>query len=267
MSGVVRFARMKTSSTIVSLLFGLLLFGLASCGSAQDTASAVTTTTGASASTTVPTTSSTTVTESTVVETTVADLAPDDQLLEALRNDDLAALDAAIANGADVDLDIGYPVVHLAAEKGSVDFVERLLEAGADQNVAGNNGHSALTRAAVNGHVDVMDLLIDAGADLDSRDEQYGRTIIMTVIDMAPNSDVVDLLIEAGSDLDAADQRGETALAAAAFMGRPELAQRLVDGGANVNVVNNDGVSPLAWAESQGNDAAATILRAAGAEG
>ena len=52
-------------------------------------------------------------------------------------------------------------------------------------------------------------------------------------------------LLDAGADIDALNQDGGTALHAAAFMGRPEIIRLLLERGADPNAVDTNGVRPL----------------------
>ena len=51
--------------------------------------------------------------------------------------------------------------------KGHVGITRLLLEAGADKDLPGHCGYTALTLAAVKGHVGITRLLLEAGADKD----------------------------------------------------------------------------------------------------
>ncbi|OLQ11110.1 Ankyrin repeat family A protein 2 [Symbiodinium microadriaticum] len=53
----------------------------------------------------------------------------------------------------------------LACAQGNVDLVRRLLEAGADTNLADKDGATALMMAAGGRGVEIVRLLLDAGAD------------------------------------------------------------------------------------------------------
>ena len=54
-----------------------------------------------------------------------------------------------------------------AAVGGDVNAVKKLLNEGADVNVQGFNGWTALSEAAYGGHTKIVKLLIDKGADID----------------------------------------------------------------------------------------------------
>ena len=65
-----------------------------------------------------------------------------------------------------------------AALYGHLEVVRLLLEAGADQNVARQNGATALMDAAIYGHSKVVRLLLEAEADQNTA-TQDGTTALM----------------------------------------------------------------------------------------
>src|SRR5262249_28382701 len=64
--------------------------------------------------------------------------------------------------------------------------------------------------------------------------------------------EAVMLTLELGGDVKAATDAGNTALHGVAYLGWNALLQFLVDKGANVNVVNKRGETPLIIAEGKG---------------
>jgi ankyrin repeat protein len=64
-----------------------------------------------------------------------------------------------------------------AAENGSEQVVQLLLDAGADVNIIGGYFGSALQAAAANGGEQVVRLLLDAGADVNSVGGPYGSPL------------------------------------------------------------------------------------------
>ena len=57
-----------------------------------------------------------------------------------------------------------------AAEKGRIDVVRLLLDAGADVDQREGSDWTALFSAASEGHLEVVELLLDAGADFNVKD-------------------------------------------------------------------------------------------------
>lgn len=89
-----------------------------------------------------------------------------DQLWEAARTGDAAAVRELIAKGADVNAKFRYGQTPLfkAAERGHTEVVKLLLEKGADVNVRDTFYQAtALTWAADKGHIEIVKALLDKG--------------------------------------------------------------------------------------------------------
>ncbi len=86
---------------------------------------------------------------------------------EALERGDTRALEAQLAEGADVDARDRHGQTGLmrAAHAGRLEVVELLIRRGAALDVTAKFGLSALMLAVVAGHVEVARLLVRAGAD------------------------------------------------------------------------------------------------------
>ena len=91
-----------------------------------------------------------------------------DQLWEAARQGDAAAVGALLDKGADVNARFRYGTTALfkAAERGHTEVVKLLLERGADVKVKDTfYGATAMTWALNSKHVEVVRLLLDKGAE------------------------------------------------------------------------------------------------------
>lgn len=91
-----------------------------------------------------------------------------DQLFEAVRKGDAAAVTAALDKGADVNAKFRYGTTALfkAAERGNADVTKVLLERGAELNVKDTfYGATALSWALQNDHINVVSLLLAKGAE------------------------------------------------------------------------------------------------------
>ena len=93
-----------------------------------------------------------------------------------------------------------------------------LLEAGADKNLADNNGCTALMMAWT---VEAMRLLLDAGASTDLVDN-FGNTALM-VASSKGHVERVRLLLDAGAKKDVANDTGSTALSMAISQGHSQV--------------------------------------------
>src|ERR1044072_4640042 len=91
-----------------------------------------------------------------------------DQLFEAVRKGDAAAVTAALDRGADVNAKFRYGATALfkAAERGNADVTKVLLDRGAELNIKDTfYGATALSWALQNDHMDVVSLLLAKGAE------------------------------------------------------------------------------------------------------
>ena len=82
-------------------------------------------------------------------------------IYHALENDDLEVFNFFVLNGANIrmlDKD-GWSLLHLAADKGEISFVKKLLELGMKDDVLTNKGNTAKELALIKNHDEVADLL------------------------------------------------------------------------------------------------------------
>ncbi|HEY6244250.1 MAG TPA: ankyrin repeat domain-containing protein [Pyrinomonadaceae bacterium] len=86
-----------------------------------------------------------------------------------------------------------------AVRKGDVAAVTAALDKGADVNAKFRYGTTALFKAAERGHADVAKVLLDRGADLKVKDTFYGATAMSWALD-GDHIDVVQLFLEKSSD-------------------------------------------------------------------
>ena len=117
--------------------------------------------------------------------------------------------------------------LHKACEKGNIEAVKQHLAAGADVNDKDEHGWSPLLCASGEGHIELSEFLIAKGASLNVKGGYP---------EMSP-------------------------LHAAAGENHKEIAAILIIKGADVNLKNDDGETPLDWAEEEENTDLAGLLR------
>lgn len=137
-----------------------------------------------------------------------------------------------------------------AAKAGGLAAVERLLELGFNVNTPDRQGATALLHACGAGHRDVASRLLDAGADA-SLTAHNGMTPLAAAVSGRRDT-LVSLLLEHRAGVDQRLPGEATALMVAAAMGYPELAEQLLDAGADVNAVDARGHSALHAAAQHG---------------
>ena len=127
------------------------------------------------------------------------------------------------------------PFLYAGAE-GLLDILKLANEAGADPALTNRYGGIALIPASERGHVEVVRYLLQqTDVDVDHVNK-LGWTALLEAIllsDGGPRHQaIVALLIEAGADVDLADKDGVTPLAHARMRGQSDTAGLLVAAGA-----------------------------------
>jgi len=116
--------------------------------------------------------------------------------------------------------------------------VSTLLAFNADPNLIDYQGKNCLFYVR---STDVCKRLLSANINLHARGRKYARVPLHSVcscIETAEIPDVVDLLVDAGADVNVRDGDGETPLLNAVYKGYTSIARKLIDLGANVNTPN-----------------------------
>ena len=118
----------------------------------------------------------------------------------AVESADLAAIDAQLASGADINArdEHGQTALMNAARAGQTSVVRLLAERGADLNHHAKYGLTALMLAVIRRHTEVVRVLVEAGADLTAAGTGapgfYGKTAVALARDREDEM-VVNLLI------------------------------------------------------------------------
>ena len=98
-----------------------------------------------------------------------------------------------------------------AVRKGDVAAVQAALDRGADVNAKFRYGSTALFKAAERGHAPVVKLLLERGADVKVKDTFYGATAMTWALDNDHFEIVKMLLAKGGGDVDEVLQSGARA--------------------------------------------------------
>lgn len=193
------------------------------------------------------------------------------QLIQAAEAGDTTKVLQLLEAGADLNGQDaqGRTPVMAATHGNQVATVQALIEAGADINLRDNRLDNPFLYAGAEGLLDILRLTIAAGADT-KLTNRYGGTALIPAAERGHVEVVQELLTHTDVDVNHVNNLGWTALLEAIILsdGGPrhvEIVQLLVAAGADVNLADRDGVTPLAHARQKGYQAIADILLQAGA--
>ena len=155
----------------------------------------------------------------------------------------------------DVDVDHtdidGQTALH-AAQRGHVDVVKKLVEAGAGVRTMDTEGRTCLLLAAGRGHTEVVRYLVGLpGVEIDHTDDE-DWTALHLAADMN-HTDAMQVLIDAGADIEVGSTSGNSPLHWACSSGSLDAVKLLVRAGAGVGVANSVGGTVLDVAASRGH--------------
>lgn len=192
-----------------------------------------------------------------------------------------------------------------AAGRGDADEVGRLITSGADLEATDSAGRTALVVAAYGGHLDVAARLIGAGADVNHQDETKQSAYLIATSEIGADTglallrltlahgadltaldrfngtgliraahrgydEIVDELLRAGITVDHVNGLGWTALLESIILGQGDprhtrVVELLLAAGANPDLADREGVTPLGHARARNQEAVVRVLTAAGA--
>ena len=202
-----------------------------------------------------------------------------DQLIEAGVAIDDMALHHACIDGHDAIVDKliskdanpngkfnGIPALNAAAQKGHESIIDKLIGAGADVNVADDDGTTALMHAGFQGYEAIVTRLIPKVDDINVKDNEGNTALIAVAYCEQECLASAEKLIKEGSDVDVVDNEGRTALHYAANNGYEGIVAELIPKVDDINVVDNEGRTALHYAAESGHEAIVAELIGAGAD-
>ena len=157
---------------------------------------------------------------------------------------------------------LSYTPLMRAANKGSVENVTCLLNAGANANYISPSGTNAVGMCFHSESpeaLEIIRLLVDAGAGLDHISE-YGDSPLRSAAQRG-HSRKAKLLISLGADRSIVDLSD---LGNAVLLGELEDVQQEIDRGADLDLVDGSGMTPWMMAVASGDLAKAQLLHKAG---
>jgi ankyrin repeat protein len=191
-------------------------------------------------------------------------------LIQAAEAGDLAAAREALAAGANIDGqdERGRTAVMAATHANQVEMVRALIEAGADVDIRDNRLDNPFLYAGAEGLLEILRLTIDAGAD-PRLTNRFGGTALIPAAERGHVEVVRELLARTDVNVNHVNNLGWTALLEAVILGdggerHQEIARMLIEAGADVNLADGEGDTPLAHARARGQAEMVKILEQAG---
>ncbi|MBR1601255.1 MAG: ankyrin repeat domain-containing protein [Alphaproteobacteria bacterium] len=207
----------------------------------------------------------------------------DENVKNAIKNNDIEAMETFIAQGFDVnsrDKDGNTPL-YIALRQKRLEIAKKMIDAGADVNApSAQNGMTPLIIATsmadrlqikateimnssegyaqsraneiklkkyimhqMNIAQKMLIMLIEQGADINQ--ETPMGTPLISAVSNAWNTDLIDILIKSGANVNARDRKGRTALFYGEIFGGDTISTKLLAAGADVDIKDNSGKNYL----------------------
>jgi hypothetical protein len=186
--------------------------------------------------------------------------------LAAAARGDARQIEGLIAKGESLNTRDGHgrTPLHLAAYGGHHDAMRVLVLAGADPNALENDRYDIVTIAAVANDIPTLKTALILGGSAKNITSRYDGTALIAAAHLG-HAEVVRTLIRAGAPLDHINNLGWTALIESIVLGdggprHTDTLKALVEGGANVNLPDRNGQTPLSLARSRGYKEMVSIL-------
>jgi uncharacterized protein len=179
-------------------------------------------------------------------------------LFAAAQAGDASAIRAQVAGGAKVDVRDGHgrTPFHVAAFARRHEAMRALVASGANPDALENDRYDAVTIAAVADDVATLEVALSLGNSAKNVTSRYDGTALIAAAHLG-HVEIVRSLIAAGAPLDHVNNLGWTALIESIVLGdggprHTETLKALVEAGANVNLADREGRTPLSLAKQRG---------------
>ena len=191
-------------------------------------------------------------------------------LIAAAERGDVPAVTRLIGAGVALDTrdERGRTALLVATQVNQIGVALVLVSAGADVNAKDNIEDSPFLYAGAEGRNEILRILIEADADLASTN-RYGGTALIPAAHHG-HVETVKILLATPINIDHVNRLGWTALLETVILGdggpvHTEILRLLIEAGANVNLADREGVTPLAHARKRNYSAMIEALERAGA--
>lgn len=194
----------------------------------------------------------------TLLQKAARDMTPDSRLLRAANDGSPVAVQAALADGADLEArdDRERTALLLAVTGDHVEVARLLVEQGADVNAIDDQRDTPFLVTGVTGSVDMLDALLPGRPDT-RLTNRYGGVSVIPASERG-HADYVEAVLERTDiDVNHVNDLGWTALLEAVILGdggerHQEVVRILLANGADRTIADRDGVSALQHARDRG---------------
>ncbi|WP_036647163.1 ankyrin repeat domain-containing protein [Paenibacillus pini] len=194
-----------------------------------------------------------------------------EKLIKSAQQGDTEKVLIFLQGGADINAidERGRTAVMAATYNHHTNTVKALIEQGADVDKRDHNLNNVLLYAGAEGMIDILRLAIDAGANT-KLTNRYGGTALIPASERGHVDVVQELLSESDTDVNHINNLHWTALLEAIILGdggekHRQIIELLLQHGADVQIADGDGVTPLQHAHIRGYIEIESMLKAAGA--
>ncbi|MHC5073327.1 MAG: ankyrin repeat domain-containing protein [Planctomycetota bacterium] len=174
-------------------------------------------------------------------------------------------IEVMLENGADINTRTsgGLTPLHLTMrlnyEEKSRELIEFLIDNGAGINIKDDFSWTPLHEAVVRGNKLGVQILVSKGADINMKNER-GENALHTAVQCA-SSDIIKILADTEQvELNAKNNDGWTPLHFAAWSDRRDIAEILLESGAEINPKDNLNHTPLRTANRNGKTEMVELL-------
>jgi uncharacterized protein len=190
-------------------------------------------------------------------------------MLEAVERGDAANVERLIASGAPIGQAnaSGQTSLLLAVQNNHLAIATRLIDAGANINAQAANQDTPWLLAGALGRTAMLRHMLPKGPDFGVRN-RFGGNALIPACERA-HVDTVAFLVNTPIDVNHVNNLGWTCLLEIVILGdggprHVEVTKLVLVAGANPNIADRDGVSPLQHARGRSQHEVAALIEAAG---
>lgn len=188
----------------------------------------------------------------------------DDLFIELIERGNLEIVEQLINAGINVNAEdtVQEKALIVALENGYTEIAKLLIKNHADINARSADGNTALMIALEKGYADIVGLLIRKKQDINAQNENGDTSLIIAVNKAKGERDIENiekLIKKRKADINIQNKDGHTALIRAVIKGGIDVIKLLLKNGSDINIRNKNGKSELLKALNTRNNKAKII--------